>query len=273
MKKKSWAWPILAGLALTSTAVLGVGSYMAIAGPGASNATPVLTQQEAQPVISDAEKKAQPYLIVGLGDSLTKGVGDTTAKGYVGFLKEKLEAQGRQVLLQNFGISGQESDELLKSLQGQGYREQIAKAKLVTVTIGANDLTHSIGNVGELFTAANLDVSKLTAAQEQYAKNLAEILTLVRSANADAPILLLGLYNPFEGMLAEREALITDQLTAWNSNVMAIVQKVKNVKVVPTADIFQGNTNFLLSVDHFHPNTQGYEKMADRLLQALPVEE
>jgi lysophospholipase L1-like esterase len=83
---------------------------------------------------------------------------------------------------------------------------------------------------------------------------------------------VLGLYNPFEGLFEDKDQ--ADRLLLnWNENLRTTVQTYPLVKVVPMFDIFQWNTNQLLSVDHFHPNQQGYQLMADRLFQVVPKKE
>ena len=53
--------------------------------------------------------------VVALGDSLTRGTGDVSGKGYVGLvtsqLKEDLSPQ--EIIVSNLGINGQTSAQLL----------------------------------------------------------------------------------------------------------------------------------------------------------------
>jgi lysophospholipase L1-like esterase len=271
MKNKSWSWRIVSTLAIASALVLSAGFVMALTGPkgttSAAEMTDTLQKQSAQ--AAAAAQTEQTYPIVALGDSLTKGVGDKNGKGYVGYLKDKLDAEGRKVSVQNLGVSGLESPELLKTVQSSGTQAILKDAKLILISIGGNDMTHSVGNVSNILTTSKIDESKLLEAQGRYTQNLDEILKLVRTSNPTAPILVVGLYNPFEGLLEDGTKL-TALLDGWNANAISLVQKYPNAKVVPTADIFAWNTDRLLAGDHFHPNESGYEKMAERIKQALP---
>ncbi|MCX7570874.1 GDSL-type esterase/lipase family protein [Tumebacillus sp. DT12] len=272
MRKKSSSalWISVATVALVSICVLGGGFLMAVTGPKgevASNAP--VGQVEAKEAAAAAPAANEPYRIVALGDSLTKGVGDTTGKGYVGFLKDKLEANGRTVHLQNLGISGLESTELAASLDSGGIKEAIQTAQLITISIGGNDVTHSIGGVGKIFSTSAIPEAAIREAQAQYTKNLGQILQTVRQHNPEASILVLGLYNPFEGVF-EDQPLIQKLLSEWNANLIQTAQTMPNVKVIPTFDIFQWNVGKFLSPDHFHPNEAGYERIAERFFQALP---
>ncbi|MBL0388295.1 hypothetical protein JJB07_16950 [Tumebacillus sp. ITR2] len=274
MKNKSWSWRIVSTLALLSALIFGVGFVMAIIGPkgttSAAEMTDTLQQKnDAAPAAAATAQNPQTYPIVALGDSLTKGVGDKNGKGYVGYLKDKLDQQGRSVSVQNLGVSGLESPELLKTVQSAGTKSILKDAKLILISIGGNDMTHSVGDISQILTSASIDETKFLTAQERYTKNLDGILKSVRTSNPDAPILVVGTYNPFEGIV-EDTAKMNALLDGWNANAITVVQKYPNAKVVPTFDIFEWNTDRLLAGDHFHPNENGYEKMAERLLQALP---
>jgi lysophospholipase L1-like esterase len=274
-KKISWLWVSVSSVAMLSAAVLGTGFSMSLGGgTGDTASQPPVVQADAWPTASAAAaptKQHQPVLIVALGDSLTKGIGDNSGKGYVGALQDKLTANGQTVNVQNLGISGLESTELMNSLNSGGIADALKGAKVITISIGANDMTHSIGGIAQVMTSKGIEQDKLLQSEAKVTKNVESILKTVRGYNKDAPILLLGLYNPFEGVF-EDQALITKLLAGWNAQLLQIAQAQTNVKVVPTADIFQWNVNSLLSVDHFHPNQQGYEKIAERMLQALPQE-
>jgi lysophospholipase L1-like esterase len=274
MRNKSWSWLLTSALGLLGVAVLGTGFLLAVVGPRGESAAAVPNQQ-SQPAAAavDANNKqtadAKPYLIVALGDSLTKGVGDKEGKGYVGYLKDKLETDKQKVAVQNLGISGLESGELVKSVQNGGIQALIKEAKLITISIGGNDLTHSVGNVQTILQTGKIDEEKIRQATAEYTKNINEILKVVRAHNPEAPVLVVGLYNPFEGMFDDKGKL--DQLLVeWNANVVQLVQAYPNVKVVPTFDIFQWNNDRYLSLDHFHPNESGYQRMAERMAQAMP---
>src|SRR5699024_2050667 len=73
-----------------------------------------------------------------LGDSLTKGVGDETDNsGYVGLIEDNLE---NEIDIDNFGISGYRSDQLLKLIKEPDTQNSLKEADIVLITIGANDM-------------------------------------------------------------------------------------------------------------------------------------
>ncbi|TCP53371.1 lysophospholipase L1-like esterase [Tumebacillus sp. BK434] len=275
-KKRSFLWGSVVTLALASAAVLSAGFILALSEPGEAASTlqshPASTaQQEAQPAVAVDKKADDPLLIVAIGDSLTKGIGDTSGKGYVGNLKSRLEAAGQKVNVQNLGISGLESTELVKSVQNPGVQQYFQDAELIMVSIGGNDITHSIGGVDKLIGAKGVDENTILETQAAYTKNVQEVLASIRKSNAKTPVIVLGLYNPFEGLFEDQGK--SDQLLLdWNENLRKVAQAYPHVKVVPMFDLFQWNNSTLLSYDHFHPNNEGYAKMAERIYSGLPKE-
>src|SRR5699024_6526628 len=72
------------------------------------------------------------------GDSLRNGVGDETDNsGYVGLIEDNLE---NEIDIDNFGISGYRSDQLLKLIKEPDTQNSLKEADLVLMTIGANDM-------------------------------------------------------------------------------------------------------------------------------------
>lgn len=273
-KKRSFLWGGVVTLALASAAVLSAGFFLALSEPGdaastlqVNSSTPA--KEEAQPAVAVDQQANEPYLIVAIGDSLTKGIGDTSGKGYVGNLKTRLEAGGQKVNVQNLGISGLESSELVESVQNPGVQQYFKDAELIMVSIGGNDITHSIGGVDKLIGATGIDEKVIRETRTKYTKNVQDVLTAIRKSNADAPVIVLGLYNPFEGLF-EDGGKSDQMLLDWNENLRQVAQTYPQVKVVPMFDLFQWNNNTLLSYDHFHPNNEGYVKMAERIYNGLP---
>ncbi|MGZ4135159.1 MAG: GDSL-type esterase/lipase family protein [Tumebacillaceae bacterium] len=272
-KKSSWSWRVVAGIGLLSVAVLGTGLGMAIFGAhGESAASQPLTQpQTTKPKAPQATQTMPNSLnLVALGDSLTAGVGDASGKGYIGDLRDMLVKSGKVVTVQNMAVSGLQSPELVHTIQSPSVQSMLKTANMVYISIGANDLTHSVGDPMQIISTDQIDEKKIIATEETYTQNMKTILQTVRANNADAPVFVIGLYNPFEGMIDDKNGVLDRNLNTWNTNVMKITQQFKNVKLVPMFDIFQWNTNHLLAGDHFHPNQEGYNRMATRLLQALP---
>ena len=134
---------------------------------------------------------------------------------------------------------------------------QIQEADLVLMTIGGNDLIRQ----GETFT--NLDLTQIQQFQQQYLENLQKIFTTIREQNAQSPVFILGLYNPFIEL--ENSDLTNQVVRDWNYATETLVGKFSKIVFVPTFDLFQLSVNDYLYTDYFHPNQAGYRLISDRL--------
>ncbi|GAA0306605.1 lysophospholipase L1-like esterase [Gracilibacillus halotolerans] len=202
--------------------------------------------------------------IVAIGDSLTQGVGDETGNGgYVGILEQRLLDQNFQVTFDNFGKRGNRTDQLLNRLDDEEIVDSIEKADIVLITIGANDVMKIVRD-----NFMNLTVEPFNAERDPYGHRLSEILSRISAMNENAKIYLLGFYNPFERYFNDIEAL--DQIImGWNNESLEAVNKYEQVDFIPMQDIFNQVNEPILADDNFHPNHEGYQMMADRVLEYL----
>lgn len=224
-----------------------------------------LTNQE----ILVAEKTEFHY--VALGDSLTEGVGDTTGQGgFVPLLAQSLTNDyGYEVDYQNFGISGNTSNQILKRMkEKQELKLALQEANLLTITVGGNDLRKVI-----IKNIANLKLSTFDKPAKEYGKRLESIIQVARKDNPSLPIYVVGIYNPFFLSLPELTEMqvIVDK---WNTTTEETVAKYENVYFVGINDLlYRGlegeagisqlnqsqSNNLLFEEDQFHPNNTGYE--------------
>jgi len=202
--------------------------------------------------------------IVAIGDSLTQGVGDETGNGgYVGIIEQRLTEQDFKVTFDNFGKRGNRTDQLLKRLDNEEIVESIEKADIVLITIGANDVMKIVKD-----NFMNLTVEPFVVERDPYGRRLSEILSRIAAMNEDAKIYLLGFYNPFERYFNDIEAL--DQIImGWNSESLQTVNQYEQVDFIPMQDLFNEDDEPILADDNFHPNHEGYQLMADRVLEYL----
>jgi lysophospholipase L1-like esterase len=256
-----WFFP--AALGLATAAVFAAGFAAALQGrlgePVDPSATPVPT-----PSVNFATATDGAFRIVALGDSLTRGAGDAAGGGgYPERVAAALRKEGRLVAVENLGIDGIETRDLLRKVEEPNVQSRLAGAQLILVSIGGNDLSHSIRGAalpGE--TAADPTAAALATAS----LNLQRILSAVRAANGSSPIRILGLYNPFPETFDKRMAKET--LLKWNVALEEASYSVPGASVVPTADLFDERRD-RLSPDRFHPGPNGYGEIASRILSTL----
>lgn len=212
------------------------------------------------PPVEDETDADDVYTIVTLGDSLTRGTGDATGKGYAGVVKDKLEElKEEQIAFYQFAIEGYTSEQLLDDLmQAAGVIEGVKKADLILMTIGGNDLFSS------------QDEINIEAAEQKKGPTLeriSQIFELLNQYNSQAEILYIALYNPF--MEIDQNHEISESVMDWNHQIQLQANPLSSVTVIPTYDLFKKDQERFLSEDHYHPNQAGYERIAERIYQYL----
>lgn len=220
---------------------------------------------------SDVIKKVEPVeeestktgkVVVALGDSLTRGTGDASGKGYIGYLVDELEEKSKEkITIHNYGVKGYRSAQLLNQVKQAEIQRQIKNADYILITIGGNDLFQS----GQTFM--NLDAKKIAQLRQGYIKNLEAVLKELRSINKEAVIFQIGLYNPFIDL---NDAEVTTKIVReWNFETSKLLDMDQKTIFVPTFDLFQISVNDYLYTDKFHPNAEGYRLIAERVASLI----
>ena len=211
------------------------------------------------------EKDGQ-FRLLALGDSLTRGAGDVTGGGYVGYVAKKLEGSSSSrkeaFVLNNLGIDGLKAPDLKKMLDQKSVLQEIAAADVILLSIGGNDLFRS----GQ--TLVNENQAEVDEIQKAFLADFEMIHKKIREVNSSAPLMMIGLYNPFGELKSAPWSNAV--LRKWNATVSDMLGPDAKAVVVPTADLFQLETNLYLHGDQFHPNAVGYQRMAERVLASLP---
>ncbi|EPH94651.1 GDSL-like protein [Enterococcus faecalis 13-SD-W-01] len=243
--------------------------------------------------VQDDSSKKDKIHYIAIGDSLTEGVGDQTQQGgFVPLVANDLKDryQLTAVEIENYGVNGERSDQILKRLKKEEkIQKNIASADFITLTVGGNDLMKVIQN-----NFFGLSVDSFKKPLKNYQKNVASLIEEMRSLNKTAPIYVLGIYNPFYLNFPE----ITDMQTIvdnWNKGTETTLSEEPNTYFIPINDIlYQGldnqvgitaesgtqdsgsgdnlnqlKNNVLYEEDHFHPNNLGYQLMANAVRDQL----
>lgn len=212
--------------------------------------------------VSNKVENKKGLTIVAIGDSLTRGTGDETGKGYVGDLMDEIKSKTkRDVQLTNLGINGQTSDQLRKQIQQIEVKRQIQRADIVLLTIGGNDLFRGGQGLEDFQTAA------IPAIEKKYLDNLRFIFQQIRQVNANATVFFVGLYNPFIDLNQGKD--VSKVIRHWNYDSADLSAEFPKIVFVPTFDLFELRVNDYLYSDKFHPNTKGYRLIAERVAALL----
>lgn len=149
---------------------------------------------------------------------------------------------------------------------------------MISLTVGGNDLMKVIK--GDVF---RLTKDSFSRPLKNYQKEVEKLLKEIRKHNADAPIYVLGIYNPFYLYFPDITEM-QDIVDNWNSGTEEVVKSEKNAYFIPINDLlYKGSgdevgivssestassseqdikNNALYEEDHFHPNNLGYQIMA-----------
>jgi lysophospholipase L1-like esterase len=211
---------------------------------------------------SQKEDGKKTMNIVALGDSLTKGMGDDTGKGYVGDILDQIKKRThKQVSLLNLGINGQTSDQLRIQVQQPEVLRQMENADMILITIGGNDLFR--GGEG----LVDYKSENISAIENKYLDNLRNIFTQIRKGNATANVFFVGIYNPFINLRTGKET--SKVVRQWNYDTAEVCADFPKIVFVPTFDLFELKVNDYLYSDKFHPNSKGYYLIAERVAALL----
>jgi lysophospholipase L1-like esterase len=236
-----------------------------------SQSTPLVLHQEKKVSTQVFEQIPADFFprkltVLSAGDSLTKGVGDSTDQGgYLPYLKTMLEKEKgiKEVDFYNFGVKGNRTTQLLKRLKSPEIKPVLQKADLVILTIGGNDIIKVMKD-----NISDLKVSDFTKEKESYRNHLTQIIEAIVQENPNASIVLVGLYNPFSKWFSDIKEM--DEIVAnWNQAGKGVIAQYPNAYFVEIEDVFLNSAENLLYKDNFHPNDKGYELIAERLNETL----
>lgn len=178
---------------------------------------------------------AEPYKIVGFGDSLMAGYGLDAGQGFPEKLQQALRDKGHDVVITNAGVSGDTTSAGLSRLDWSvpdGTR-------LVILELGANDM---LRGVGPEITEKNLDAM------------------IVRLKERGMAVLLAG--------MRAAPNLGPDYQAAFDAIYPRLAQK-HGVALYPFfLEGVAGDRSFVLE-DGMHPNADGIDRMVENALPSI----
>lgn len=229
------------------------------------------------------------HSLVGLGDSLPGGLGCTDpCRSYVvAYGEAASKALGEPVTVTNLATNdGVGTGQLLDRVRGdQTYRDALAKADLITLTIGFNDWQGPCDLAAEPECLGSGLKSGLNAVES----NLPQILEEVSQLRAGEPtaIRVTDYYNMINGnptapndwgfdptpkKIAAFETMFAKALDDFNATICRVAEAA-NATCVDLVSAFNGPTASedagpLLGSDHLHPSEAGHGLIADAIATA-----
>ena len=193
-----------------------------------------------------------PVRIVALGDSLAFGTGASAPRNafiFQAYLRVLAQHPGSRV--DNFAIGGSTAADVLRL---QVPRLAHARADVVVVCVGGNDVVHRV-------------------AADDFARTYANLVARVRALRPNAAIVCCGV--PDVGLSPLFTGADHDAVTRLSRENDAAIRAVARRTGAAFVDLYattlreHGDVNRFLSEDRFHPSDAGYAELANALAPAL----
>ena len=256
--------------------------------------------------------------LVTFGDSISAGYGleHPEAQRYSALLVQKLaDDEGISWNDYNYAVSGDDSSDLLNLLE-DGKARSLPEADMICLYIGANNLlgpyTDYLKSVSQIFrkpdgeTGVAAWIGSITSAvssniqsfteinekvdegMERLTKDLPDTYNRIRQMNADAPIFLMTVYNPYKyvsfsnPVTKESFGVYTgEKIDRLNDIIRSFKASHPDITLVDIHDAFEklekvpilGNINEGISSEQKasvdpHPNAEGQRVIADTVFAA-----
>ena len=212
----------------------------------------------ALPVLADDGKKN--YVV--LGDSIAQGYGvynrDQAAYG-------RIVADTNGYDYANFGVNGLRSWDLIEQLKTDEVAAAMAKADIVSLSIGGNDYLQQ--DLPKIFTQVSQGNYKIVDdIQNNFREYFAGIISMLKAANPDVALFVQTLYNPRYDALREFYGLAVERINAVITEYLA--ENPDAFYLVDTVPVMEGHPEYI-AVDTVHPSAVGNVELARLVLQRL----
>lgn len=199
------------------------------------------------------------FRVVVIGDSLAAGTGDPDGKGIPGNLEDDLRGRAPTLDVKNYGVAGNTTDDVLHRLETDDLRAGITTADAIVLSAGAN-------NVFQDPEARARAIRDRDVYAREIVERVAQVVAAIRQLNPDAPILILGGYDPIPDNPLKRG--IDRYLKRWDDLLDDRFANDPLIDIVKVSDIIDGSAK-LSPIDHFHPGAAAYHDIAQRIAQML----
>ncbi|MGP4078383.1 GDSL-type esterase/lipase family protein [Pseudalkalibacillus sp. R45] len=201
--------------------------------------------------------------IVAIGDSLTYGSGDPKKVGYIGRVQQQMtNSFGSDVALHRYGVRGYRTDQIMIHVQNIETRQKINQANYIFLFIGTNDFIQVARR--DLNSINPKEMEKMRPVFEE---SLAKLITQIRTDNQYAPLILIGMYDPYTDLVNHDQ--LHGILKDWNQVTRGMVDQYPNIHYISTIDLFLDKEKKRYFADIIHPNPRGYELIAKRVMDEM----
>ena len=211
-------------------------------------------------VTAFADNETEPLNYVVLGDSISRGSGVTNHdKACFG----RIIADTNGYNYANYGVDGLESSGLLSMLQRDDVVKDVAKADIISISIGGNNFLNSVFTL--LFGGVLINKeAALDRVLDPFYEDFCNIISTIRELNPDTVIIVQTLYNPATGALRSLAGFAVKKL-----NECFYRYDSENPDTIVIADVATALDGHAQCFEVIHPTAQGNVEIAKVLLKVL----
>lgn len=234
------------------------------------------------PSVSNAQVNKINYL--ALGDSLAAG--QSYAKefedGYADYLAYKMDDAGNLASFSKvFATSGYTTEDVLRDINANvettdatgkliTIQGEIAKAEMITISAGANDLLRLV-KIDPQTNTVSYDQAQVMTGLQQIGNNTTAILLKIKAINPNAKVYIMGYYNAFPHLPVEMQTQLGGSLAQLDYVLQQSSAQV-GAKFVPTSQAIGKNAkNYLPNPTDIHPNAAGYLVLANSFWKQIDL--
>jgi len=208
-----------------------------------------------------AEEKKPVY--VALGDSIAAGTGLRNA-GKACYGAIVANTNGYEFV--NHGVGGHRTADLIARLEEEKVSADVAKADIISISIGGNDFILSDMYKMLLDAWTRGDYTYMDGIIESIYENFGIIIAKIKALNPNAMLLVQTLYNPESTYKKDVYQAGTDKLNA--SYARYLKEHPGSFRIVDVAAAVKPQDK-MIAVDHIHPNAKGHVTIAKAYLRVL----
>ena len=219
--------------------------------------------------------------LAALGDSIPAGADCSGCAVFVEIFGRHLARDHNvEVQIDNLGISGWTSEDLLDSLDpGGADSETVSESDMITVTIGANDFYAGLDSYLDGNCGGEDRLDCFAPALPQLTRTLTAVLQRIANLRAGrhTRVFVTGYWDVFpdgdvaKGLYGAQFVEDSNVLTQRANAVIDSVSAAQGATFVDLFTAFKGSTGdadptALLADDGDHPNQAGHQKISDALV-------
>jgi lysophospholipase L1-like esterase len=215
---------------------------------------------------------------VALGDSLAAGQNPygKISYGYTDNVADYLDSLNKLTFYtKQFAVSGYRTTDLIKdindnkSIEVDGkkitLKQALAKADIITLSIGANDLFYKLGiNSMDITFQDDIELKKYV---DEVILDIEKLIILIKKYCME-DIILVGYYNPLWHMKKDFAKQI-DNVILYANNEMKKVSNKYDLYFVDVYKQFEQNSDFLPNPIDIHPSAKGYAAITEKIIKII----